>query len=212
MSDHIFSYTNKNQKHSLDISTADVDHYLAIHFQRYNYFSDKDIRHLHEYWNVNLIKKNMLFFQKHENTCYNIIAQGALKLFVSHGVAQLVKALLTENDSWAVRKENATEETAYHVVKDVILLSLTPDNMQNLLTDRPVFTKFFIEQNEREISFLQNRVTALLVLSAYERYEELHKNRPEVLANFNLQDIANYLGMKAETLSRIRNPALKNVS
>jgi hypothetical protein len=50
------------------------------------------------------------------------------------------------------------------------------------------------------------------MMSAFERYDDLCKNYPEIINRFNLKDIANYLGMKSETLSRIRNSTLRKAS
>jgi predicted transcriptional regulator len=42
------------------------------------------------------------------------------------------------------------------------------------------------------------------MLSAKERYEQLLKEQPHILQRVSLGHIASYLGISAETLSRIR--------
>lgn len=51
---------------------------------------------------------------------------------------------------------------------------------------------------------LEERIFSLQILSATERYEELFRDRPELLQRISLGHIASYLGVTLETLSRIR--------
>lgn len=51
---------------------------------------------------------------------------------------------------------------------------------------------------------LEERIFSLQTLSATERYEELLRDRPEILQRISLGHIASYLGVTLETLSRIR--------
>lgn len=52
--------------------------------------------------------------------------------------------------------------------------------------------------------FLEERLYQLQFMSSLERYEALIKVAPEVLQKVSLTDIASYLGVSRETLSRIR--------
>jgi len=51
---------------------------------------------------------------------------------------------------------------------------------------------------------LEERLISIQFKSAKERYLTLLKNRPEIIQRAPLGRIASYLGMKQETLSRIR--------
>ncbi len=53
-------------------------------------------------------------------------------------------------------------------------------------------------------SRLEERLISIQFKSAKERYHSLLKNRPEIIQRAPLGRIASYLGMKQETLSRIR--------
>ncbi len=58
--------------------------------------------------------------------------------------------------------------------------------------------------HEEYYSRLEERLISFQFTSARERYESLLKNRPEIIHRAPLGRIATYLGMKQETLSRIR--------
>lgn len=53
-------------------------------------------------------------------------------------------------------------------------------------------------------SRLEERLISIQFKSAKERYQTLLKNRPEIIQRAPLGRVASYLGMKQETLSRIR--------
>ena len=57
---------------------------------------------------------------------------------------------------------------------------------------------------EEYYSRLEERLISIQFKSAKERYHTLLKNRPEIIQRAPLGRIASYLGMKQETLSRIR--------
>ena len=58
---------------------------------------------------------------------------------------------------------------------------------------------------EEHALFLEYRLHQLLFMSSKERYENLLKAAPEVFQRISLTDIASYLGVSRETLSRIRS-------
>ena len=61
---------------------------------------------------------------------------------------------------------------------------------------RYIKEKILVEKLTREKKFLTN--------SAEENYRELLKNRPEIIEHIPVHKIAKYLGIHAESLSRIR--------
>jgi CRP-like cAMP-binding protein len=59
-------------------------------------------------------------------------------------------------------------------------------------------------KQEKQIQFFR-------ILTAKGRYEFLEKNEPELLQRVPISQLASYLGVKRETLSRIRNKRMKPV-
>lgn len=57
---------------------------------------------------------------------------------------------------------------------------------------------------EHHLVWLEDRLVANLRLTAEERYIHLMEDAPDIIMNVPLQYIATYLGVKPETLSRIR--------
>jgi hypothetical protein len=55
----------------------------------------------------------------------------------------------------------------------------------------------------------QRRTNAVVSLPADERYTDLINNYPDLVQRFPQHIIASYLGISKETLSRVRNRAVK---
>ena len=72
----------------------------------------------------------------------------------------------------------------------------------------PAISKMFTTMDQRSYIETKKRIHASISLTAEERYQELSKNYPDLLQRFPQNMIASYLGISAETLSRIRKKAL----
>lgn len=99
-----------------------------------------------------------------------------------------------------------TASTEYiQVVEDSVLWSITKDELENLLQQYPELEKLVRLIYEQYYIRLEERYSNAHFKNATERYEDLLKNSPHILQRMPLGYIASYLGISAETLSRIRN-------
>ena len=93
-------------------------------------------------------------------------------------------------------------------LKDCTCYAANFDSLEELIYQYPnlhmLFYKFmehmFMEKTKREVSFIYD--------SPEERYIKLFSDRPKVIAEIPQQYIASYIGIKPETLSRIRKKIL----
>ncbi|MDB5226731.1 MAG: cyclic nucleotide-binding protein [Bacteroidota bacterium] len=181
----------------------------------FKYFQSHDLDGLHRYWNVKKIKKNEFFYKEDEviQNC-GLIIQGGIKIYRKLDSGNHVFALLTESFFCTMKKTMKNNASKFNAmcVEPTILVTITPERMEQLSIDRPAFLHFFNHQNEKSLLYLQQRLTSFQVMTARERYEDLLTNYPEILSRFSVQDVAGFLGMQAETLSRIRNTASRLVS
>lgn len=74
----------------------------------------------------------------------------------------------------------------------------------------PSILKLFIRFYENVFAFTQKRQLSMIYESAEERYVNLFNLRPRVVSEIPLLYIASYLGMKPESLSRIRKKIASN--
>jgi CRP-like cAMP-binding protein len=84
------------------------------------------------------------------------------------------------------------------------LLRITKSNLDLLTRTSEAFKDFSIWVFQQSIAYNENRSKELATLTAEQRYKKLIENYPAILHNVPVQYIASFLGMKPESLSRIR--------
>ncbi|MGU3376261.1 Crp/Fnr family transcriptional regulator [Chryseobacterium sp. M5A1_1a] len=89
-------------------------------------------------------------------------------------------------------------------ITDCELLRITKQNLDHLVNESQAMKDFSISVFQQSITYNENRSRELSVLNAEERYLKLIKDYPEIIQNVPIQYIASFLGMKPESLSRIR--------
>ncbi|MCT2407767.1 Crp/Fnr family transcriptional regulator [Chryseobacterium antibioticum] len=89
-------------------------------------------------------------------------------------------------------------------ITDCELLRITKENLDQLVSSSQSMKDFSISVFQQSIAYNENRSKELSVLNAEQRYLKLIENYPEIIQNVPIQYIASFLGMKPESLSRIR--------
>lgn len=136
-----------------------------------------------------------------------LVKNGALRVFFYQDGKELTLDFITENQA-----VSSFDSFLNGIPSDFIIETLETTTVYELHTDtfhklmenqefpytfHPLFYKRFSEINKRLISFIKD--------SPQQRYEQLLKNRPELLLRFPQHYIASYLGITSVSLSRIRN-------
>lgn len=89
-------------------------------------------------------------------------------------------------------------------LEDCELYLVYKEDFDKLVSQYPVFNHFLREMMERTIKGLTGKGMSMTLLNPEERYLALIKHRPKVVERVSLKHIASYLGVKPESLSRIR--------
>ncbi len=89
-------------------------------------------------------------------------------------------------------------------VTDCELLRVKRDDVDILFAESFILKDFTIRYLEKVFEEERARITELTTLSAEQRYINLMSKAPNIILGVPLQHIASYLGIKPETLSRIR--------
>lgn len=89
-------------------------------------------------------------------------------------------------------------------ITEAELLRITKSDLDQLIAKSDAMKSFSIAVFQDSILYNETRATDLATLSAEQRYRKLIKNYPDILHNVPIQYIASFLGMKPESLSRIR--------
>lgn len=137
----------------------------------------------------------------------NIIVKGSAGLFVWNGDRDICINLLYEysfmsdylsflNQQPTVIKTEALENTILWSISYTDLNALYTKNQTGLRIGKAIAEILYVRKQREQIS--------LLTQNPEERYLQLITERPEIFQRTPLKVIASYLGLTAESLSRIR--------
>lgn len=89
-------------------------------------------------------------------------------------------------------------------LKESELLVIKRDDIHRLYSEYPKWGELGRLVIEKSHLQLEKRVFELIAMTAEERYMNITQDQPEIIENVPLQYIASIIGVKPETLSRIR--------
>lgn len=139
--------------------------------------------------------------------CINILISGSVAHFVLANEKDICINLYYEKQIFSDYLSFLTQSPTViktECLEDSIVWSIRHDDLYNLYSRSS--KSFLIGKAISEAMFIrkQSEQINLLTLSPTERYLKLIKERPEIVQRTPLKIIASYLGITAESLSRIR--------
>lgn len=90
------------------------------------------------------------------------------------------------------------------VLEEADVLTITGEQLETAYAEVPPFERFFRLLMQSRYVALQNRINAALSESAEERYVDFIQKYPTLVQRVPQHYIASYLGIKPESLSRVR--------
>jgi CRP-like cAMP-binding protein len=100
--------------------------------------------------------------------------------------------------------ENVPSDEILHAVTDAELLAVRRRNLEKLYSSDMKWQMFGRKLMEMFLLEKEKRIISLLSLPAQERYLRIIESNPKMLQNVPVQYLASYIGIKPESLSRIR--------
>jgi CRP-like cAMP-binding protein len=139
---------------------------------------------------------------------HNFIVSGFMRKFYVNDKGEEVTVDLNDGPRFFTSYYDFMRQTVSNeylqCITDCELLRITKPDAENSaktsITQKDYTIKLFqqIQEEDRE------RMDDLATLTAEQRYVKLMKNSPHIIQNVPLKYIASYLGIKPESLSRIR--------
>jgi CRP-like cAMP-binding protein len=159
-------------------------------------------------------RKRQYFLQEGEVCKYfGFILKGAMRQYsVDEKGAEHIVRLSVENwwvgdrESWVMLTPSIYNIDAW---EDTELLLITKADTVRLVQEIPAMNEMVHKMDEMHSIAAQKRANASLSLPADKRYTNFANNYPELVQRFPQHIIASYLGIAKETLSRVRNKAVK---
>ncbi len=89
-------------------------------------------------------------------------------------------------------------------IQDAIVYKISQNNTEHLYVEIPKIETYIRKKMEKRFAAFQKRILSSLSQSAKERYKSFLNTYPGIERNVKNYHIASYLGITAESLSRIR--------
>lgn len=94
-------------------------------------------------------------------------------------------------------------------ITDCSLLKIRREDFFKIMDKHPDFKEYSLSIFEQAFSQMNQRANDLATLTAEQRYTQLINNQGHILQNVPIQYIASFLGIKPQSLSRIRKQMIK---
>lgn len=164
-----------------------------------------EIRHLH---------KNELFISMGERLRYGIfVVNGCLKLsYMDEHGQERIAAFNTETeyvDNWNdIHQQTTLPYSIYANIPSTILLCPL-EKMTKIFKKESDLLQLCIDLSQSMIKKKEEHYSILTLKTPIERYKYILKNRKELVNNLSITDLAKYLHLSRETLSRVRKNFLR---
>lgn len=178
-------------------------------------FQKKDIALIEKYFEPVLYPKNRILEEEGKVPLYlYYIVSGYLRLFHYNENGDEVTTHINCPPGFFTSYFNFINQTRsdenVECITDCELLRITKEDLDLLTAESEIMKDFSIRVFQQSITYNENRSRELATLTAEQRYVKLINNYPDILHNVPVQYIASFLGMKAESLSRIRRKLSKS--
>ena len=151
-------------------------------------------------------KGTKLFSEGKRHSNFYFIIKGAAKSYYLKDGKEVCLWFAFEKDTLGsiMTYNGAPSNETIELLEDSELICYETEELKRLAKENLAISHLIHEMLEEHALFLEYRLQQLLFMSSKERYENLLKVAPEVFQRISLTDIASYLGISRETLSRLR--------
>ncbi|MGB1247368.1 MAG: Crp/Fnr family transcriptional regulator [Chitinophagales bacterium] len=155
---------------------------------------------------INLDKGTILIAEGKRHHYFYLILKGGVKSYYLKDGKSVCMWFAEENEiigTTSTLQGFASKETI-ELLEDSELIRFHYEKIKDLAQTNLSISNLLNELWAEHALFLEERLYQLQFMTAQERYEALLEMTPSVLQKVSLTDIASYLGISRETLSRIR--------
>jgi CRP-like cAMP-binding protein len=141
--------------------------------------------------------------------CYAIIKGSVREYYIKDGLEKTT-AFFTEGQSVNSFSSYTNEVPSKHFLEcaENCLLTVGNQSLVDQMCERlPRLNEFIKSEVEKDAGALQERMASFMISSPEERFLDLMENNPSLMNRFPQHQIASYLGVTPESLSRIKKRA-----
>lgn len=189
---------------------------LTTFLKNFPILTDKEIQLIVEKTNIKEFSKGTLLLREGEvsNGCYMIL-KGCVREFLIKDGFEKSTAFYTEGDpvnSFTSSTSKRPSKLSLVCVEDCILTVSNSAMEKEMCRLIPRLESIIRIEVEKSTGKAQDELARFITSSPEDRYLHLMESRPELLNRIPQHQIASYLGVTAESLSRIRKRVSKKPS
>lgn len=160
------------------------------------------------------IRKRQFFLQEGDVCKHSaFVLSGCLRSYFvdSNGQEHILQFAIEDwwiTDMMSIQTQNPAN-LSIDAIETSELLVISVEDQAELLTRVPKFERYFRIKTENGLAHLQSRLLENLSLPAKERYLNLLKKYPKIVEKVPQKQIASYLGITPEFLSKLRHQLVK---
>jgi len=184
-------------------------HLLRTHIEKRVHISDEEFEVISKFFIPKKLRKKQFLLHEGE-VCKNIgfVNSGCLREYTidNKGSEHIIQFAI---EDWWISDPNSFLSglpSTYNIdaLEDSEVLLLEKSAREKLLNSCPKMERFFRILIEANFVTTQRRITDSLSTSAEERYLKFIKTYPKLIEQVSQNQIASYLGITPQSLSRIR--------
>lgn len=189
---------------------------LLAYFKQYTDLTTEEIDYIKDHIPVCRYKKGQNLLTHGEvSSEFFFVIKGCVRLFYRTGEDEEEKTAFfyTENQFVSSYESFTKKVPAKHnlqCLEESSLALITHEEALSILQRFPKFEFLARIMMEQELIVYQDIISSFIQLSPEERYLKLLKTQPELLQRIPLYHLATFLGVKPESLSRIRKRIFLN--
>ena len=181
---------------------------LIAYFSKFQPLSEEERKIIRNGTKISIVKKGTVLLKEGQIPKDNyFIIEGCIRQYYLKDGEEKTSNFFTEED-WILpftSVENSGLSKYYlECIEDSHVVVANDDEGNDFLEEFPKFQKTSQQILEKEIVKQQNELAKFINQSPLQRYSDLQKNRPDLLNRAPQYQIASYIGVKPESLSRIR--------
>jgi CRP-like cAMP-binding protein len=189
------------------------DNFLNL-FDSYIKLTDSDIEFCKQYFELQSLSKNNIVEEENKVPKHlYFITKGLMRLFYYDNNGDEITTLIVSENRFITsflnfihgNKSNENLEC----ITNCEFYKIERSKLIELIDKNENFKKLSLVIFEQAASATQIRANDFATLTAELRYKKLVEQQPEIIQNVPIQYIASYLGIKPQSLSRIRKQMIK---
>jgi len=192
----------------MNTSIEHIKQSFIEYFSSYISLSKEEILAIKKSMNIQSFKKGRLLLEENDisKDCYYIY-KGLIRQYQIKDGLEKTTQFFMEND-WAFFQESTTNQTPcgfYLSCEEECILIVGNEEKENELYDQfPRFAQLTKTLLEEKFGNQQQLLSSFIIDTPEQRYLNLLKNKPLLIQRVPQYQIASYLGITPESLSRIR--------